>query len=457
MIYKLSYNPYIGCCQVFVTKDLKRVQIEKTGDLLTCKASVQAALRNPTSLFDVKISDSNVLFRLINAFGTLCLQIHKLGQLCGFVHNDAHLGNLQLWGNNQISFIDLGRVALDETLVEKVVEKVVRKELITTTVIADVVESTMKNADLFYRDNIRSKICDNKKYIPASPASFIFDISTIVLGLLQSFSQNTMLEFYIKNFNKRLSEYFINQKFKPPIDFPTSCPKLEFEFVNPINIGGSQFNIQINQIKMSTIQTLYEISKVMSVGAKNQNSFFKFDRYVIAGLLVFAYISKQNGAVINQQPYILIQFDLLVKNKIMWNFYQYTRPVTIDVCKEVGWLCHCVLSPGKNEYPKLKNLLRAGGKRHGGIAIAEKPGDLDEILKSKPSSEGTQDSMDLPYLVALANGQKTPPRPLSGSIAPLNQPRDLFIYSETFNPNVFPKFNDLPDDEMTIETFSSYS
>jgi hypothetical protein len=435
---RLCTPKYIDCCQVFVEKnyinDSENVKINKIKQnpvavLLTCKANIQDALDKNKSLFEVNITNLQNLHKFVIALGTLQTRMNKLGTLCGFVHNDAHLGNLQqhkINNTDQISFIDLGRVGLLRSWGSDIVKEIINK----------VLDATTKNTGTFLRGiqrhNLDETIFDNKFYIPATKTSFLFDISTIVLGVLESFSKMklsftkgtttktpTVLEYYLYSFNKRLEKLNKNN------------PKLSFEI---------DVDVDSSTITMSTIQTLNDISKIMSPANTEKEAlpFYNFDRYVIAGLLVFALVSIRNKATDNVWGSVdraKFRFSELIDKKIMWRYYQYTNPVTKYFCREVGCLCHRVLSPGKPSYPDVKlerafpttNTIggkRQGKKNYGGFRTQELPKGFQptngsvEKGKSTMSSPLEQVNMDAAYSrawkVALQAGLKAPPRPPPG-------------------------------------------
>jgi hypothetical protein len=182
-----------------------------------------------------------------------------------------------------------------------------------------------------------------------------------------------------------------------------------------------------------------------------------FDRYVIAGLIVFAYVSIRNGATNNQDTLggtAEFYFDQLVRKKIMWKCYQYVNPVTTGFCKEVGWLCHRVLQPGKGSYPEFRSDLlfsdkpwlprtqRDGSKKKsksGGfkgksiwpsVAFVRglKPPNPQNVIPGKKleAQDKMEEQIDIntmsgyekQYWLALAAGDRTPPRPPPGTLIP---------------------------------------
>jgi hypothetical protein len=327
-MYRIQIPKYIGCCSVdvFLVDMINQVYSlgSKTGEFtptFPCVASVQEALEKPLSLFDLFDTilqtdkrgnhfpeTKDLVDYTLDLLSKIFRCLAFLGRMVGFVHNDAHLGNIQYSSKNgidRIHLIDMGRIGLN--IPEHDVAKYDIDKIITN-VINNTISYTDEDFLFAYKDELKNTIFHSNMFVAPSQYSYIFDIATIVLNVLQEFDQHYYLKPFVESINETLKKN------------PTTLPELRLEF-KKVNL--------IDYLVINTPDILKQLAESIT---DNHPEFY---RYLFTGLSVLASIACEYKTFVSTDLVIAINLTQMIHHKIIFRCFQFCRPVSLSLVKKV--------------------------------------------------------------------------------------------------------------------------
>ena len=179
-----------------------------------CRVNVQEKLSSSYQSVDaflktINDTDANKVITFLKMFEEFCTNMLKLGAETGFVHNDAHLGNVFYAPNDNIILIDYGRVKFSKHIWE------IFHKAPTTRSLLDYYCALSFHVWEPFIDNNLAKF-QKTKYVDAYMYSFYFDIATMAMNILRdSEIARTQLENWLNSFlnaGTKLFEFSPNRK-----------------------------------------------------------------------------------------------------------------------------------------------------------------------------------------------------------------------------------------------------
>lgn len=314
---------YVGCCRVnckITQNDIYNLSLDPQikPPYISSVANVQEAIEDPVALYDVfaKIN-ADVIPYAYNYICKLFQFITKMGRTYSFVHNDAHLGNIQLSKKTgQLYLIDMGRVGIripqglnSPIDLNRLIEDVITD---TTTFINPKLD---EDEVLKYRIEIENDITYRLDcFVCPSQYSYVFDISTIVMNILRIFYHRGYLQTFIGDVKQHISIF-------------------EFSFIDIVENGKKIEYIEVNHPDILT-----KISEYLSPGTPGTPQVPVFINYLVTGLLVLSSIAIEHymySTLPDNENVFWINFTELLEQKVMFRGYQYVLPVNESLAKEV--------------------------------------------------------------------------------------------------------------------------